>query len=53
MIIDGGVTQKAYWKIEGDKRFLGEKIMDAHLSPTRLSGHRCRACGCLVLQKSE
>jgi len=54
MIVAGGVTQNVYWKKkEGEKRFLGEKIIDAHVSPTRLSGFRCRTCNLMVIQKYE
>ena len=54
MIISGGVTQNAHWKKkEGESRFLGEKIISTHVSPTRLSGFRCRSCGCMVIQNYE
>jgi len=54
MFIYGGVTQNAYWtQSQGKEKPLKEKIISTHISPTMLSGFRCRSCGGFFFQSYE
>ncbi len=54
LFVNGGVTQNAYWRRSGVKeKPLGEKIISTHISPTVLTGFRCRGCGSFFFQSYE